>query len=62
METATLARHWIHTTYCCAVVDVNDHGVIVWTAPIFRKYKGWPIESMLGALRRKGHLKRHEIL
>jgi len=51
--------YWVDTSYACGGIKVNDKNIIVYTAPIFMKFKGWHFDSLIDWWKKKGVIKTY---
>ncbi|MBN1887245.1 MAG: hypothetical protein JW850_04625 [Thermoflexales bacterium] len=48
--------YWLNTTYACGGVATDKGGIIVDACPIYRRWKGRPLEQVMEDLRRRRQL------
>jgi hypothetical protein len=54
-------RHWVSCRAFTVRVHTTPEGMIVWAAPVVRKFTGQPISNLLAWAAAKGGL-RHELM
>lgn len=48
---------WLDTTYACGAVVANEEGVIVDACPIYRRFRGLPLNRVIIELRKRGRFR-----
>jgi hypothetical protein len=56
-----LVRHWVSCAAFTVQVNTTPEGIIVWAAPIVRKFTGQPLDNLLRWAGARGGL-RHEVM